>query len=1109
MPFVTDTGVDPRSGFGATPGPEPSYSDLPGAAFRQSNLVVSALTAMRNSGPFEPQDGYSAIDDIKDTTYFDNHADAFVGSRSPAETTAIKRQIDQEERDKRTLSAAGGIGVLASAVAGSLDPTMLLPGRVAIGVAKEGGTLVRGALEVGGAMAVQSAAQETALHASQQTRPAGESILSVGSATILGGLLGGAFGALSKGEQAALVKSMDAERAAGDAHVTGTQPVGAAATDTRKLDLVPTGTKIETLPTDPVLRTYQQPSIAARRGMADLAETAVLVKENLEGKTTTSGGAPLETIKRTQDLSSQARIRDTLTEQWGSLRFNGPPPRAAILRDQLGLLDRGQAPTFEQFKQMVSDAMMAADKHDVPQVETAAQAIRAHMEPWTARAEAALPEFEKIETKEGEGYFPHAWNKPQIQAMRPEFTNKLTEKYAADQTAKRAAQGRIDGLNIKLAGAQTRMERAAGRADKADEYAAAALEHDATRKQIESEIGKWEGKSSAEAKSALKAREKYEAERASKAAEKGEAVPTKRLTSADDAIDKAVKRILASDRDKSIEELRAKANETTDRLLSSPDGRLPYDESSSKPNLGPQMPGDPMRGGLAHRMLDVSNEFARDWIERDVEKVVQNFNRTFMPDVLLAERFGDVSMENTFRQVNEEYAAMIDAAGPGKTRTDLGKMRDRTIADLAATRDRFRGLYNVPTTQSQRNIARISGAVRNAMVPLNLGMAAVSSMSDAAGPVFQWGMASAFKDGWFPFVKSLMTNREYSKEALREARVAGIAIDTFTANRHHELAGIADGYHPNSPLERTLQWGADKFQLVNGLAYWTDLAKTIAMTVNSQNLYRAVKSAAAGTATKKQMMELGSANIPPALYEKIAAQYEKSGQKVDGVLLPNTADWTAETREAFEGALSRNVNINVVTPGLDKPLFMSDPTWAVLTQFKSFTAAAHNRILIANLQRADAQTLQGVVSSLALGMVSYKFNAIVGGSPTSDRPQDWIKEAAARGSLFGWLEEGNALSSKMTRGGLDMYRLIGSDKPLSKYAGRTVADQLLGPTFGKLMDLASITGSTASRDWSASDVKAMRRFIPAQNLFYLRGLFNQVEQGADNAFGIPQKADQH
>lgn len=1171
------------------PTPGPSFSDVLGAEFRQSNTVVNTFQAIKNSGPFAPEDGYSNWDQIKDNPKYLEHAYRFAGFNSQAETDNLKAKIDQDETDRRTLSAAGPMGIVAGAVSGFLDPTMLLPGRVAIGVLKDGTPLVRGALEVGGAMAVQSTAQEVALQANQPDRTAGESIMSVGSATILGALLGGAAAWLSPAEHAAAVAGLDRARAENDAHVTGmpiaanaNEPAGAglataagaAATDTRKLDIVKTGVGLEKIKFDPTLSILQQPSIAARRAYADVAELSVMVTDNLHGGTSSFGSPPLETIYRTENLGAGVALRDKLLEQWGDLRFGRQAGMKDLAKEAVGLGKSAEGlPTFEEFKTMVSDAAMFGDKHEFPQVTAAAQYARQNFERWSDRAEKAVPDFEKLEPKDGESYFPHRWNKQKIADMRPEFVNKLTDKFAADQATKRSAQERIRAYQGALVSHETTIKKLTDRlerkqealqedealrdevsrlnkfafqratklregerpienarggavfetkvrergntlADRASAHAheveeiedklqAAHASAAEMRGKIEDEIGKWEGKSSGEAKSALKAREKYEAEREAKRAE-GE--PKKgRTTSADDAVDRAVKRILGKDRERDVGELRSQASETVDRILGSPDGRLSYDESSGAPRFGGESTGEPPRGSLGTRMLDVSNAFARDWVERDIEKVQQTFNHTFIPDVLLAEKFGDVAMEIPLRRVNEEYAALIDATGPGAERKKLEAQRQGAVEKIAMVRDRLRGVYNIPTTASQRRMGRVSSAVRNGMVPLNMGMAALSSLPDMAGVVFQWGMMSAFRDGYVPFVKSLMTNREYSKEALRQAKVMSIAIDTATATRHHEMSGIFDHYQPGSPVERGLQWGANKFQLVNMLGPYTDFVKTISTTVNATNLYRAAKAATGGTATKKQLMELGQANIPNTLYEKIVEQYEKNGTNVDGVLLPNTEGWTRETREAFEGALSRNANINVVTPGLDKPSLFSDPLAAIFLQFKSFTAAATTRIMIANLQRADAQTLQGLIASLGVGMISYKLNSLLGGQPTSDRPQDWIKEAASRGNIFGWLEEGNALASKATGGKADLYRAIGADKPLSRFASQGAIDQLLGPTVSKLKDMTKITSSAASGDWKAEDSKAVRRMIATQNLFYLRGLFNQVESGMNNAFGVPPK----
>jgi hypothetical protein len=94
----------------------------------------------------------------------------------------------------------------------------------------------------------------------------------------------------------------------------------------------------------------------------------------------------------------------------------------------------------------------------------------------------------------------------------------------------------------------------------------------------------------------------------------------------------------------------------------------------------------------------------------------------------------------------------------------------------------------------------------------------------------------------------------------------------------------------------------------------------------------------------------------------------------------------------------------------------------------------------------------------------------------------------------------------MTRGGVDMYRMIGADKPLSRYASRSTLDMFLGPTAGKVQALTQATGAAASGEWGESDTKAVRKLTAFQNLFWLRGVLNQVEQGINGAAGVPMKA---
>lgn len=1339
----TEQGVLPPN----PPSPDDGGEAIFRAAFRQTNSFVSGMQYMRNSGSYAPQPGYNPLDDIKtwkEPSYFLEHGSAFVGSQSPAETQAIKNQIDTEEGDRRLLASNGKIGFIAQTMAGILDPTMLLPGGVGIDAAKGGLTFSKAAVQMGKAGLLATTAQEALLQSTQQTRELSESAVNVASGTLLTALLGGGAAALlSPAERVTLEKALHTDRAEMNAHAgnpstgeaapslpqgegTGVAyPVaaGAAATDTRQIELVPFG--LDQVPgvrtvvekTSPMQRLFGADSVSARRAAADLAETSLLTKENLEGKVTTPGPA-LDREARLLTHQGQVAVGDELSRLFSEYRYGDQvtAPRArSVVEDLTGREPDGKM-SFDEFKEAVTEAMRNGDQHENPQVTAAAQFIRQKVfEPWKKRAvdNSLLPE--DVDVKTADSYVQRLYNKQAIAAKRPEFVDRVTDWLQGDQQAKAESQAKVgayhgalesheqtiaklerqidrrhaalediqsrqeevrrfnqfafnrsaqmsepldnlraqirrvetsiaphlerlqtiregisaqkdlfpqvreaDRLVRRLGEASQRMrdardvveavdtagqyaedlnalisdfreeirmasreardmrfnlgadelvaledarsdinaiivpqqkqlrrlrkelreERAAriqkaqggavfetqirGRgntlADRAsgkdaeiaqleEKLAHETLNRDAMRSKIEEEIGRWEGKSSKEAKASLKARSQAEQTRQVRI-ESGESKSTgERLSSADKAVDRAVARILKSDRDLSRDELRSRAQEITDRIIGSPDGRLPYELGMEHGTGAGAAGGEAPRGALAAREFNIPDATIVDFLENDIEHIVAAHLRTMVPDVLLTEKFGDVGMTESFRKINDEYAALIDAAKSEKERTRLEKERQGVISDLSSVRDRVRGTYAISPELPLRNAARAANVLKQYNVLTSMGSAALSSLPDMAGVVMRHGLTTTFRDAWSPFFQFLTRQSDVWKEAGRQYRAMGIAVESTLAARHHALMDTLDTYHPQSRLERTMQWATGKFQFVNMLAPWTDFAKVNASMVAGSEVLRAVKAAAEGTATARQLRNLGESGIEPHMADRIAKAFDGGGEIRDGVHLPNTADWTdAEARRVFEGAVARDVDISVITPGQEKPLWMSHPILSVIGQFKSFTAASTERILISNLQRRDAQVLQGLIFSMGLGMLSYKLNSLSGGQPTSDKPQDWVKEAISKGGILGWFEEGNGLASKVTRGGVDVYRLLGADKPLSRYASRSAMDQLLGPTAGKIGGILAV-GSAASKpsEWNEGDTKALRRLVAGQNVFYLRGLLNQVEAGANNSFGIEMK----
>jgi hypothetical protein len=1121
-----------RAPEGVAPLPPVDTTGVVESAFRQDNTVVSLYRRLRQE-TFPAEPNYNPLPEIQGTKYFQNHADNFLASQSSAETRAIMRRIDQEDEDRKVLHAAGWGGTLAQLMAGVADPIMwFVPGgEIAMG-ARGAANLGRTAVRTGAGFAAQAGVSEAALQATQETRTAAESAAAVGTATLLGAILGPAFSRLGPADRRMLEASLEADRRAMAAHATGVveetprpsgapplvpDPVGpgwaggdagAAMVEKRQLNLQ--GYGLNEIPvlgrlverSAPTLNNLSAQSITARRATADLAETPF----RFQGDEAPTIGPALERIARMEIDRARVGMADELDRLYGEYRFADQKVSLPRLRDQFERMTGAKADgylSYSEFKTEVSKALQQSDKHDIPQVAQAAQQIRGQVfDRWHQRAiEAGL--LTDGLPKGAESYFHRVWNKETIKAQRPKFLDRVTGYLKADQATKAGIKDRLGALSERLKEAANRIAKATDE----ESSVAAQKAHNDIRLQIEKEIASWEGGSAAEAKAALKAREKYRAGREAKASAEGKQAPTDRLKAADEAVDRAVAKILLSDRNLADVELRTRADEIADRILGSPDGRLPYEMSTGARQVGP---GETARGALAARRFAIPDHLIADFLETDVEKVVSDHLRTMVPDVLLTEKFGDVEMSDVFRKINAEYAGLIENAKSESARVKLRKEQEGVIARLAGMRDRIRGVYGFNPNAVMQGAARAVGFAKNVNLLTSGGSFALTSMVDMAGSIFRYGLGTVMQDAWVPFLRAMTGGGDEWKQAARQYKAMGIANELALATRSRAITDITDLYRPQSRVERGLQWGADKYMVANLLAPWTDWGKINASIVAGNEILRASKAVANGTATKKQIAQLAESGIPDWLAPRIWQEFsaEGSGEIVNGVHLPNTDRWkNSQARQAFEGAVGREADIAIITPGQEKPLWMSDPVLSVFGQFKSFMAASTQRLLIANLQRADAQVLQGLIFSIGMGMLSYKLNAMAGGTPVSDRPQDWIKEGISRSGVLGWFEEGNAMASKMTRGGVDVYRLIGADKPLSRYASRSALDSILGPTAGKIGSVLQVTGSAATGDWTQNDTKALRRLIATQNLFYIRGLWDQVEAGFNQALDVPEKRE--
>ncbi|KFB11026.1 hypothetical protein [Nitratireductor basaltis] len=537
--------------------------------------------------------------------------------------------------------------------------------------------------------------------------------------------------------------------------------------------------------------------------------------------------------------------------------------------------------------------------------------------------------------------------------------------------------------------------------------------------------------------------------------------------------------------DLSEDEIMSMVDEVVDTILGNAEGRIPYDIVA-----GP-------RGALKDRVLKIESAKIHEFLENDIETVLRMQMRTMAPDIELAKKFGSVDLKEEIRKVNDEANAKIRNAKTEKERKALEKERKAAIRDIEGIRDRIRGTYAMPSDPSSL-VVRANRVARNLNYVRLLGGMTISALPDMAKVVFTHGLTSTFKDGFLPLIRNFKAVRL----AADEVKTAGTALDMVLDTRTMAIADIMDEFGRHSKFERGLSALSSKFGLVSLMAPWNAAMKQFAGMVTMTNVLRASEQLAKGSAPQDVVRKLAASGIDADMAGRIAFEFKKHGDRQGNVWLAQTGDWTdREAAEAFRAAIVRDVDRIIVTPGQDKPLWMSTELGKTVGQFKSFLVSSTQRTLLAGLQQRDAAVLNGTIAMLGLGAMAHALKEITAGRELPDEPQVWAVNALDRSGLTGWLMEVNAISEKATRGRVGFSALTGEQ--VTRYASRNVYGAFLGPSADAVADIFQVSGSIFAGDTTKSDLRKARQLLPAQNLFYIREMLNAVEEGAGEALNLP------
>lgn len=521
------------------------------------------------------------------------------------------------------------------------------------------------------------------------------------------------------------------------------------------------------------------------------------------------------------------------------------------------------------------------------------------------------------------------------------------------------------------------------------------------------------------------------------------------------------------------------------QAMSREDAEIAADTSINK-IVGAKIPQDFVNvfsvktpGSSKARSLNVPDNLMRDYLESDANYVLQRHIREAAPDIELTRTFGNRTMENQLKDIQDEYDELIRAKPADQAK--LAKARDNDIRDITAMRDRLVGTYGMPDDPASFFV-RAGRAMRNVNFMTKLGGMTISAIPDLARGVMSQGLAPTMRG-----YGALISRSPALSAGKEEMKKMSVALETVLNTRSRLMADLVDSSTRTNAVEAGLERATDVFGKLTLMGQFNDINKSINGMITSDGIL-------SGAIAKTRLAKLG---INDNMASRIQAEFQKHGEVVDGWRIGNFDKWDDQyVSGVFQSAVLKDANNIIITPGVgDTPLWASSPMGRTIFQFRSFTTASYNRSTLGGLQEGSAQFYYGAAFQVGLGALTYALKQAAAGREVDWSPEKLTLEGIDRSGLLGPLMEYNNMAEKATGGMAGLGAVFGTSTQ-SRYASRGFIGSAIGPTFGLLDNVTSVTSGMLNGDAGEKVLHNVRTLIPGQNLFWIAPLLNQVDPGA-------------
>lgn len=489
-------------------------------------------------------------------------------------------------------------------------------------------------------------------------------------------------------------------------------------------------------------------------------------------------------------------------------------------------------------------------------------------------------------------------------------------------------------------------------------------------------------------------------------------------------------------------------------------------------------------GPLAERTVTLPDNILEPWLISDIEHVGRTYTRRMATEINLAEKFGDRTMKAQIQAVRDEYEVLAEAAKTPQMKAEIHRAARENVRDIEAMRDMFIGTYGLPSDPAGL-FARGNRVARSWQYITALGMQTISALPDMARPIVT--------NGLWRYGKGLTRAMPYmGKLAKEDIKRMGVGLDMLTSGRMRAIATMDEIPGVGGKFEHGMEELASGFGNISMMNQWNSFWKQFTGVLATDRIGQ-MSSRSWSKLKASERQQLAWLGIDEAKFKGIAEQFRKHGTKEGPFNVANIASWDHGPARDLMAAVNKEADTLIITPGKgDAPLLAKTDVGKTLFQFQSFTAAATNRMLLANIAQRDMRVVQGLWMGVVIGGLSAYIKDTINGRSVkwANDPAQIIARGIRQSGTLGLIAQIPA----------DMATSAMAKEPIGKAAVQAIPG--VDVPAERLVRSAGNVATNLQKGKLGQAAESAAGMLPYQNLFYLRMLLNEMDDGERSALGI-------